>query len=71
MWLLVLKEKILRFLPYMGMAAILAMLPGTFILTFIPPSMKVNRTGMGQKWSKSMTSTCTCKNCLSFIILLN
>ena len=28
----------LRFLPYMNMAAILVMLPGPFIQTFVPPS---------------------------------
>ena len=28
----------LRFLPYMGMAAILVMWPGPFIYTFVPPS---------------------------------
>ena len=28
----------LRFLPYMGMAAILVMWPGTFEQTFVPPS---------------------------------
>ena len=32
------EEDFLRFLPYMGMAAILVMWPGTFEQTFIPPS---------------------------------
>ena len=31
-------EDFLRFLPYMGMAAILVMCPGPFIQTFVPPS---------------------------------
>ena len=31
-------EDFLRFLPYMGMAAILVMWPGPFIQTFVPPS---------------------------------
>ena len=31
-------EDLFRFLPYMGMAAILVMLPGPFILTFVPLS---------------------------------
>ena len=32
------EEDFLRFLPYMGMAAILVMRPGQFIQTFVPPS---------------------------------
>ena len=32
------EEEFLRFLPYMDMVAILVMLPGPFILTFVPPS---------------------------------
>ena len=32
------EEDFLRFLPYMGMAAILVMLPGPFIQTFVPSS---------------------------------
>ena len=32
------EEDFLRFLPYMGMAAILVMCPGLFIQTFVPPS---------------------------------
>ena len=32
------EEDFLRFLPYMGMAVILVMLPGPFIQTFVPPS---------------------------------
>ena len=32
------EEDFLMFLPYMGMAAILVMRPGPFILTFVPPS---------------------------------
>ena len=32
------EEDFLRFLPYMGMAAILVMWPGTFEQTFVPPS---------------------------------
>ena len=31
-------EDFLRFLPYMGKAAILVMGPGPFIQTFVPPS---------------------------------
>ena len=30
------KEHFYRFLPYMGMAAILVMLPSSFVYTFIP-----------------------------------
>ena len=32
------EEDFLRFLPYIGMAAILVMLPGPFEQTFVPPS---------------------------------
>ena len=32
------EEDFLRFLPYMGMAAILVMRPRPFIYTFVPPS---------------------------------
>ena len=32
------EEDFLRFLPYMGMTAILVMRPGPFIQTFVPPS---------------------------------
>ena len=32
------KEDFLRFLLYMGMAAILVISPGPFIQTFVPPS---------------------------------
>ena len=32
------EEDFLRFLPYMGMAAILVMWPGLFEQTFVPPS---------------------------------
>ena len=32
------EEDFLRFLPYMGMAAILYMGPGPFIHSFVPPS---------------------------------
>ena len=34
------EEDFQRFLPYMGMAAILVMTPGPFIQTLVPPSQR-------------------------------
>ena len=49
------EEDFLRFLPYMGMAAILVMWPGSFEQTFIPPSHRGsiwNLTLIGQAVSE-------------------
>ena len=59
------EEDFLRFLPYMGMTAILVMRPGPFIQTFVPPSQGGFNWPSGfrgeevRKWWTTTTTTAT------------